>query len=142
MSNPAELKNKSIGQAGRPQRTRKAPSRLSPSVPKNASGVKKAEVKGRTKRVAPPKKQNPKRVPKGKKQKDANAPKKNKSAYMFYCQENRAQVKEENPEMKATEITKKLGAQWKSLEKDEKAKYDQMAAADKQRYQNELHAKK
>ena len=55
------------------------------------------------------------------------------SAYTHFCQEHRAQVKEENPEMKATDVTKELANMWKSLDEEEKAEWKESAeAANKQ----------
>lgn len=71
------------------------------------------------------------------KKKDPAAPKRSKSAYMFFCEEMRSKVKEENPDMKATEITSELGLRWKELkEKGQKAvdKYNKLAEQDKHRY--------
>lgn len=73
-----------------------------------------------------------------KKSKDPNAPKHAKSAYLFFCQENREAVKKTlGKEAKATEITKELGKRWGLLKaKGEKhtTKYVKMAEEDKQRY--------
>lgn len=52
------------------------------------------ETQKETKRAAAPASDDKKRRSK----KDPNAPKRGLSAYMFFSQENRAQVKEENPE--------------------------------------------
>jgi hypothetical protein len=46
------------------------------------------------------------------KKKDPNAPKKPLSAYMFFCAEHRARIKEENPDFKVTQITSELGKAW------------------------------
>ena len=42
-----------------------------------------------------------------------------KNGYTHFCSTNRASVKEDNPEMSATEITKELARQWKELDEDE-----------------------
>ncbi len=71
--------------------------------------------------------------------KPKDAPKNAKSAYMFYCQEMRAEVKEQNPELSAKEITAKLGAMWKEIKDNEEVeKYNELAAADKDRYKEEM----
>ena len=78
---------------------------------------------------------------KTKAKKPADAPKKNKSGYLFFCQEMRPVVKEENPEMKTNEIMAELGARWKELKENEPKeveKYMEMAAEDKTRYQEEM----
>jgi len=74
---------------------------------------------------------------KAKKIKDPNAPKRSKSAYMFFTQVERENVRRANPEMKMTDISKKLGEMWKGLSDQDKKKYEDMAAQDKQRYETE-----
>jgi hypothetical protein len=54
---------------------------------------------------------------KGSEEKVQNGKKTN--GYTYFCSMNRASVKEENPEMSATEITKELARQWKELDEDE-----------------------
>ena len=56
------------------------------------------------------------------------------SAYIFYCKKHRAETKEANPELKSTELTAALGAQWSALTDKGKAPYNTLAAADKERY--------
>jgi hypothetical protein len=51
------------------------------------------------------------------------------SAYTHFCQEHRAQVKEENPDFKATEVTKALSNMWKALDEEEKAEWKESAEA-------------
>ena len=45
------------------------------------------------------------------------------SGYSLFCKEHRAEVKEDNPEMSAQEITKILAGMWKDLEEDEQAEW-------------------
>jgi hypothetical protein len=71
---------------------------------------------------------------KPKKLKDPEEPKKTKSAYLFFCEDKRPQVKKENPEAKAVEVLKILGAMWKALSDKKKEKYQAMSAQDKERY--------
>lgn len=52
--------------------------------------------------------------------KDPNAPKKALSAFMIFSQENRQNIKDQNPKATFGEMGKLLGAAWKEL--DEKAK--------------------
>ena len=61
-----------------------------------------------------------KKTRKTKKTKDPDAPKRNKSAYMFFCEAKRADVKKANPDLKMTDISKKLAEQWRELTKDDK----------------------
>ncbi|KAI9244976.1 Nhp6bp [Phascolomyces articulosus] len=72
--------------------------------------------------------------------KDKSGPKRGLSAYMFFSQENRAQVKEENPDASFGTIGKLLGDKWKNMTDDDKAPYVAKAVADKERYENEKKA--
>ena len=77
-------------------------------------------------------------LPKGKKSpKDPNAPKRGKSSYLFFCAAERDQVKTDNPDMSAKEITSELGLRWNKLkEQGDQAvsQYVLMAEEDKSRY--------
>jgi hypothetical protein len=73
----------------------------------------------------------------GRKKKDPNQPKRGLSAYMFFANEQRDKVREDNPGIKFGEVGKKLGEQWKSLSEKDKEPYDAKAKADKQRYEEE-----
>ena len=78
------------------------------------------------------------------KTKDKNAPKRPKSAYLFYCQDNRPEVKESlGDEAKPSDVTARLGEMWNDLKNDEDradelAQYTQQAADDKKRYEDEM----
>ena len=52
---------------------------------------------------------------------DAHEPKRAMTAYMLFCQEKRAEVKEKNPEVGFGQIGKLLGEAWKELDTEEKA---------------------
>jgi hypothetical protein len=81
-----------------------------------------------------------------KKMKDPNKPKRGKSAYLFFCEEERPKVKASMGEgAKTTEVTKELGARWKllsaSTKKDDKKRvteFEAKAAVDKKRYEDEM----
>merc|ERR1711962_1800162 len=75
-----------------------------------------------------------------KKKKDPNAPKRPTSAYFFFAGEVRPGIREENPDMKITEVAKLIGAQWRELEDGEKKPYEEQAAKDKKRYEKEMQA--
>lgn len=53
---------------------------------------------------------------KTKKPKDPNAPKRPMSSFLMFASENRAAVKEKNPEMTNTELVRELGTLWKSVD--------------------------
>ncbi|KAF2097620.1 Non-histone chromosomal protein 6 [Rhizodiscina lignyota] len=72
-----------------------------------------------------------------KKKKDPNAPKRGLSAYMFFANDNREKVREDNPGIKFGEVGKMLGEKWKELTEKEKGPYEAKAKADKARYEKE-----
>ena len=79
------------------------------------------------------------------KKKDPNAPKRGKSSYLFFCIDNREQVKNKlGEDAKATDITRELGVLWNKLKNSNKAsdkkkieKYVNAAKEDKSRYEEE-----
>lgn len=71
----------------------------------------------------------------GKAAKDPNEPKRPTTAFFFFAQDQRGKIKEENPDMKITEISKELGRLWKELSDKQKEKYTAMAVKDKGRYE-------
>jgi len=82
-----------------------------------------------------------KKISKGKgkgKEKDPNAPKRGTTAFFFFMKDARAAAKEENPDLKVTELTKLLAEKFKALSEGEKAKYEKKAKNDKERYQKEM----
>lgn len=71
--------------------------------------------------------------------KEKKSVKRGKSAYNFFCSENRNQVKEENPDSDAKEITAILGQMWKELKEEkgeEYEKYMDMQKEEKERVAN------
>mmetsp|Transcript_4974 Transcript_4974/g.10722 ORF Transcript_4974/g.10722 Transcript_4974/m.10722 type:complete len:694 (-) Transcript_4974:634-2715(-) len=79
---------------------------------------------------------------KPRKKKDPNAPKKGLSAFMYFSNEMRNKVKEENPGIAFGEVGKLLGERWKALPAEQKVKFEQMAEKDKERYTREMAAYK
>jgi len=75
---------------------------------------------------------------KKRRKKDPNAPKRNMSAYFIYSQEIRSTVRAENPEAGFGMIAKIISKQFKALDADERTRFDNLAAADKERYQKEM----
>jgi len=69
--------------------------------------------------------------------KKEKGPKKPTSAYMFYVNDNRADFVAKNPNLKPTEVISKIAAQWKALSADKKKPYEEKAAKDRQRFENE-----
>ena len=75
---------------------------------------------------------------KAKKKKDPNLPKRATSAFMFYSAKIRPIIKEENPDIKFTEMGKVIGEKWRELSAEDKKEFEVMANKDKQRYSDEM----
>ncbi|KAH8204224.1 hypothetical protein TruAng_001644 [Truncatella angustata] len=69
--------------------------------------------------------------------KDPNAPKRGLSAYMFFANEQRENVRDENPGISFGQVGKILGERWKALNDKQRTPYEAKAAADKKRYEDE-----
>ncbi|KAH8889489.1 hypothetical protein GQ53DRAFT_748177 [Thozetella sp. PMI_491] len=80
------------------------------------------------------------KVEKRRGKKDPNAPKRGLSAYMFFANEQRENVREENPGVSFGQVGKILGERWKALSDKQRAPYEAKAAADKKRYEDEKQA--
>lgn len=72
-----------------------------------------------------------------KKKKDPNAPKRGLSAYMFFANEQRENVRAENPGIAFGQVGKVLGERWKALSTKQREPYETKAAADKKRYEDD-----
>jgi len=77
---------------------------------------------------------------KEKKEKDPNAPKGATTSFFYFMKDARVTAKKENPDMKASEMSKLLGEKFKNLSEEEKSKYERKAKKDKERYQLEMAA--
>ena len=66
---------------------------------------------------------------------DETLPKKPLSSFFLFSAEAREALKKEQPEIKQTEILKKIGAQWKELDAETKKKWEAKSKADKERYE-------
>jgi len=75
------------------------------------------------KTATPAAKKDAKAAKTAKKAKKKGGPKKPLSGFMLFSKENRAKVKEENPDITFGGIGKKLGEMWRALSDKEKAKY-------------------
>ena len=107
--------------------------------PAKKKPVKKKAVKKPTKKAgkkpAIGKNGKPK---KKKKAKDPNKPKRAMVAFMYFSIDQRPVMQRQNPTLKIADISKMLGAQWRSMSAAQKAPYDKKAAADKKRYEKEM----
>jgi len=72
-----------------------------------------------------------------KKKKDPNAPKRGLSAYMFFANEQRENVRDENPGISFGQVGKVLGDRWKALDEKQRIPYEKKAQTDKKRYEDE-----
>ncbi|KAH7968351.1 hypothetical protein HPB52_007963 [Rhipicephalus sanguineus] len=72
---------------------------------------------------------------KRKRAKDPNAPKRPLSAFFWFCNDERPNVRQENPDSSVGEVAKELGRRWNEVGDDVKAKYEGLAAKDKARYE-------
>ena len=75
-----------------------------------------------------------------KKKRKNNGLKKNKTAYLFFCSDERVKIKDEGLDINPKDILSELSKRWKEFQEsqpDELEKYTQMAADDKIRYENE-----
>ncbi|KAJ3108305.1 FACT complex subunit [Physocladia obscura] len=70
--------------------------------------------------------------------KDPNAPKGPQSSYIIFSNAVRNSVREEDSSLSMTDVSKKIGILWKDLSADEKKKYEDLAAIDKNRYKKEM----
>ncbi|GMH95800.1 hypothetical protein TrVE_jg12761 [Triparma verrucosa] len=107
------------------------------------SDVEEARKRARGEPIKAPAKKRAKTssssTPKGKKKKkDKNAPKRGMSAFMFFSNASRAQIKEENPGIAFGAIATKISEKWKELSEDDKIPFEEKAAADKERYNKEM----
>lgn len=75
---------------------------------------------------------------KQKKKKDPNAPKRAISAFMFFSQTERENLKNTNPGIAFTDMGRLLGERWNKMTAEEKAPYEARARADKKRYSDEI----
>mmetsp|Transcript_119012 Transcript_119012/g.167283 ORF Transcript_119012/g.167283 Transcript_119012/m.167283 type:complete len:181 (-) Transcript_119012:161-703(-) len=76
---------------------------------------------------------------KRKKKKDPNAPKKNRSSYILFVNDNRQKaIAQLPPDAKQTEIMSLVATMWREAPQDIRAKYAQMAEAEKIDYQRRL----
>jgi len=79
---------------------------------------------------------------KKKRTKDPDAPKRPLSAFFWFCNDERPKAKATLPDSTVGDVAKELGRRWNACTEDQKAKYEQLAAKDKARYEKELKAYK
>lgn len=97
------------------------------------SGKKKKKEKKEPKRSKTKTISEKPRKRRQKKEKDENKPKRPQSAYFLWLNEHREQIKEENPGITITEISKLAGVRWKEV--GDKTKWEKKAAEAKAEYE-------
>lgn len=73
--------------------------------------------------------------------KDPNKPKRGKSAYLFFCDEYRKKLKEENPNLNVKEIVSMLGILWKKIKEEnspELEKFEKLSMNERMKYKKEM----
>ena len=70
-------------------------------------------------------------TPKKRKRKSSGK-KRGKSAYMFFCAEERLKIREEDPELAPREVMSELGRRWKEAKKGDTSKWDELAKESKE----------
>lgn len=58
-----------------------------------------------------------------------------RSAFFWFCNDERGKVKQLNPEYGVGDIAKELGKKWSDVDPSVKSKYEAMAENDKKRYE-------
>eukprot|EP01130_Rhizamoeba_saxonica_P007146 TRINITY_DN2876_c0_g1_i1.p1 TRINITY_DN2876_c0_g1~~TRINITY_DN2876_c0_g1_i1.p1 ORF type:complete len:249 (-),score=92.35 TRINITY_DN2876_c0_g1_i1:79-825(-) len=69
---------------------------------------------------------------------DPDKPKRPRNSYLYFAIENRARIAKEHPDIEGTAITKKVGAIWTAMTKEEQKPYIDRAAEDRERYTEEM----
>ena len=62
-----------------------------------------------------------------------------RSAFFWFCNDERPKVKAINPEYGVGDVAKELGRRWAEADPDTKSKYEAMAEKDKARYDRVRH---
>ncbi|KAJ3161063.1 FACT complex subunit [Geranomyces michiganensis] len=66
-----------------------------------------------------------------------DGPKRGQTSFLYFSKDKRSEILAEFPGLALPEVSKKLGEAWKAVSPEEKAKYEDMAKADKERYEKE-----
>lgn len=80
----------------------------------------------------------PWQVPWKRAKKDPNAPKRPMSAFLFFSQDKRRLIKEENPGMRNTQISRVLGEMWKKANDEEKRIHIEREAKERAKYKVDI----
>eukprot|EP00347_Sterkiella_histriomuscorum_P018014 403347115 len=69
---------------------------------------------------------------------DYTPPNRTKSAYQIFTEHKREELLEEKPNMTLNELTREIAKHWARLDNDQKARFVEESAKDKERYINEM----
>lgn len=108
---------------------------------KEAKATSKSKETKKEKKASSKSKDKKPKANKNKEEEEEEKIKRPMNAYMHFCAESREEVKKENPDAKAKDILHLLGDKWKALSEEEKKKYNDLAAKDKERYEKECKEK-
>ncbi|XP_037035831.1 FACT complex subunit Ssrp1 [Bradysia coprophila] len=101
-----------------------------------ASEKKKEKKKERKEKKRDKKEPSESKSKKSKSKRVEGQPKRAQTAFLIFINEKREQIKNENPGIKVTEISKKGGEMWRELK--DKSEWEQKANKDKERYADEM----
>jgi hypothetical protein len=73
-----------------------------------------------------------------KKARDPSAPKRARGSFVYFTDYARPLIQKEFPDIKFTEMGSVMGERWRALSAEEKKEYEDKAAADKQRFAQEM----
>lgn len=72
------------------------------------------------------------------KKKERTGPKRPKTSFFLFCDDERANVVADSPDLKPKQVSSELGKRWKALSDEEKAPYVEAAAKAKEKYNKEV----
>jgi len=79
---------------------------------------------------------------KRKRKKDPNMPKRPPNAYMLFAQDHRDSIRDTNPDMNVSEVSRELGVLWRNMDEETKEPYQSEAKRLTEKYKIELSAYK
>lgn len=108
-----------------------------PAAKRKAAAKKESKPK-KAKSSSDEKSSDAPKAKKGKKKKDPNKPKAARSAYIYFTEAKRKELKVTQPEAKTTEIMKMCGELWQKCSEEDRVQYQTLATADKERNLKEM----
>ncbi|XP_003745023.1 non-histone chromosomal protein 6 isoform X2 [Galendromus occidentalis] len=71
---------------------------------------------------------------------DPDRPKRAMTAYIYFCKEQRRLLSQSGLKLPLGDITREIAKRWKQVSPEQRQHFEQLAAADKQRYRDEMEA--